>query len=155
MKIKKPYFSEMQHPIGTHLSENLPYIKAMTKLIRKHPNLDNLVLVCRGSSGAIISSIIAINLVPIPPIVYLRKDGELGHTHFNRSYLEDISKEFVVVDDFIASGETINNIVKTLKEYDINHAGLCLSGSSGLDSIEDPKFFTSLYLLEKRPYRRK
>jgi orotate phosphoribosyltransferase-like protein len=139
-------FSEMAHPIGANLSYNLPIIMDMVKLLRQN-KFTNLGLVCTGSSGAIIATVIAQQLEKIPLIIYLRKPGENGHSHLNTNNLNNVI-DIVVVDDFISTGSTINNIIEQLKQLGKNKAkGLCLSGDYGISQLSDQTFFENYYCL--------
>lgn len=139
-------FSELAHPIGANLSYNMPIIMDMANILKQQA-FTNLALVCTGSSGAIVATVIAQQLEKLPKIIYLRKQGEDGHGHYNNYYLSD-TMDIVVVDDFILSGKTINHIVEQLKRLGINHArGLCLSGDFGINYIKDQEFFKEYFCL--------
>lgn len=144
-------FSELAHPIGANFSYNMPIMLDMAKILKQQA-FTNLGLVCTGSSGAIVSTVIAQQLEKLPTIIYLRKPGEDGHGHWNVDNLHNVV-DIVVVDDFISSGRTINGIVEELKRLGRNKArGLCLSGDFGINYIKDQTFFQEYYCLtESRP----
>ena len=70
---------------------------------------NDMRLICAGSSGAILSSIIATQLASVVEIIHVKKAGEESH-HW--SCTSELKGDFlnIIVDDFIASGRTINMI---------------------------------------------
>ena len=135
---------EMQYPIGTHIMNNIETINDMADSIYlvmseyyDLPHIDNVIIFCRGSSGAIISGIVSAQLSKLLPertnliIHHVKKEGETSHAsgfvdsaQFRRSIT-------IIVDDFIATGRTIRSILEYIHDrrpdqiIDI----LCVSGS--------------------------
>lgn len=137
--IRNNKLSRMDYPVGNYIASNLPIIQEMAAEIRRNfiENGNQVRLVCRGSSGSIIAGIIS-SIIPILEIIYIPKPGERRHCGsvpevFYRH--EDMVKN-VIVDDFIASGETIKIIydtaTSTIKDFKIH--GLVVSGWIELDS---------------------
>ena len=137
--------SLLNHPIGEDFAHNLPYILKMADVL-KEQKFDKLGLVCTGSSGAIIATVIAQQLTPIPKIIYLRKSGESGHSHFLQDHLAKV-EDLVIVDDFVCTGSTCSKI--RLELIDLGREsvrGLCLSGSANVEELRDRDFFGELFV---------
>lgn len=67
-----------------------------------------------GSSGAAIAFPLAI--AHEIPIIYVRKEGERSHgTEIECNYTEEI-ETYIVVDDFIATGNTIRRVMSKIKD---------------------------------------
>lgn len=75
-----------------------------------------VLFACRGSSGMFMASIAA-TYIENCSIHYIRKLGESSHAKQIRPRIEG-SVEIVIIDDFISSGETVNQIYDNLMEYD-------------------------------------
>jgi adenine/guanine phosphoribosyltransferase-like PRPP-binding protein len=86
-------------------------IKIITAYRKKHP-FDAIAFT--GSSGAAIAFPLSFFLKL--PLIHIRKDDK---NHYGKPIEGTISsKKYLIVDDLIASGATIRNIVKTInKEY--------------------------------------
>jgi hypothetical protein len=109
------------YPVDDNIVNNLPAIKQMAIELEKiTKNKKPVALWCRGSSGAIITGIIA-SLMPIVKIVHVKKEGEDSH---EQTQIWD-KKIFthVFCDDFIYSGKTM----KAIFEYaDVKPFCICL-----------------------------
>jgi len=118
----------IKYPVGDYIVYNLPKIDEMYKVIIKLPEIKKFLsdkskiyfrisLICSGSSGAIIASIIASKLINDKidvNILHVKKEGEDSHSgnkikFFNNSFN-------IVVDDFICSGSTIRRIFNKVDE---------------------------------------
>ena len=118
---------EIDYPIGGYLSENLPIVQKLAEELKKHiPKEINLW--CTGSSGAIMAAFIAQYLGEEYSIFisHIKKSGEKAH---NGSTQFEIGYYNVVVDDFIATGDTILGILKYLEEKHLSSDLLCVSGT--------------------------
>lgn len=106
---------QFDYPVGQFITENLPiieeYCNKLQQLIDKSFQDKNIVLCCKGSSGAIIAGIIA-SKVKISKIVHVKKDGETSHG--GTSYYLNSWDIAVIVDDFVCSGNTVNSIYEKL-----------------------------------------
>jgi len=135
--------TEMQYPVGTHIMGNIEQINDMANSIylvmSEHYDLshtDNVIIFCRGSSGAIISGIVSAKLAELLPertyitIHHIKKDGESSHSGgFVESALFYRSIT-IIVDDFIATGRTIKSILENIHYHRSNQKVdiLCVSG---------------------------
>jgi hypoxanthine phosphoribosyltransferase len=128
MKIINGNFKEIDYPVGDHIQKNIPIINNMGVRIKsiliekKLESDDQINLICSGSSGAIISSIIATILYKDfkgVNIRHIKKDGESSHaadnykSHFYSSYFNGFN---IIVDDFICSGDTMKRIFSKIKD---------------------------------------
>ncbi len=120
--IEDPSIGGIQYPCGEYIQQSLPGIRRMGKIIRNYFNKEKeIVLLCSGSSGAIISAL----LVPILStnkrtvwIVHAPKEGEHPHRASSELYerrirLNRMKPATIFVDDFIRSGSTLERCIKT------------------------------------------
>ena len=133
-------------------------VKALVALI-KHSQVQFSTIVFRGMSGALIAPIIAYKMHK--QIAVARKTGDGNHSSLA---LEGHSnfKHYIIIDDFIATGNTINTILNIVKKYnphalecqaifcyraygslndDWKHDNLVPLYSLILNSDNNPKFF--------------
>lgn len=112
-----------KYPVGLNLDYWIREVDIYYKLIEKDI-IDNakapvsqIHLFCTGSSGAIISALIAskfdsrFNVV----ISHIKKDGEISHSsgHVFDSGINDSDMGYIV-DDLISSGQTMIRIIESL-----------------------------------------
>lgn len=103
--------SDFYYPIGEFISKNIIVAKEMAYTLRKIYKKDDIInFWCRGSSGAMIASLVA-RYFPKCCICHVKKEGENSHAEFI-TYKSDGYN--VIIDDFILSGDTINEIYKHL-----------------------------------------
>ena len=130
MQIITTGISRLEYPIGENICHNIIPIKQMAMKIaslkqycHSFPGISGhkiLVLYCTGSSGAIMSAIIADYLLQSleydkVEIIYVNKETEPSH----RPIKLDKPKKHVhnvVVDDIIATGATIKHILNALRD---------------------------------------
>jgi adenine/guanine phosphoribosyltransferase-like PRPP-binding protein len=129
---KHPLISghEMEYPVGAHILNNMSIINDMADSIylvmTEHYDLthtDNVIIFCRGSSGAIISGIVSVRLSQLLPertfitIHHIKKEGEQSHAaQFVESSLFYRSIT-IIVDDFISTGRTIRSILERIHGF--------------------------------------
>lgn len=117
---------EIDYPVWRHLGTNIPIIEQMAELIHLE-SFSDPVLICTGSSGLFISSIISYQFLTPIEVHYLRKPYEGGHNHGRPSIN---GKQLIIVDDFINTGDTIRYIMETIRDrYDFlgKFDALCVS----------------------------
>lgn len=115
------------YPIGSSMKAVLDYSEAAAdKLIELFPG-DNIALIVRGISGAIIGGLIASHLIHnaniYSKVIISRKPEDNCHA----SNLEDLYSvlnyegdnpfRLVIADDFICSGNTLYNIIKDVESF--------------------------------------
>lgn len=80
--------------------------------ILKHCKDDFDVIVCRGYSGMMIAPTLAFCLKK--KLFIVRKSNEKSHSA--KTYIGDLGPRYLMVDDFISSGETFNEIKQALEK---------------------------------------
>lgn len=120
------HFIKILYPFGIYWSHE--YIQSSAKAIYNTYKEDiekNTIIafVVRGTSGAMIAGAILnelhhINSSANTCILIVRKDNDTSAHCYSLRGIEDLEEaRFIVVDDFIQSGETIKAILKDLDEY--------------------------------------
>lgn len=115
---------QVDYPIGDCYSCNTyHYVKEVSKMINRTFPEGTLILVARGSSGTILVGGVAYSLSRKGRNVIIavsRKPGEIAHSSSLASidfYTEGI---FIVIDDFISSGDTLDLIIRDLQRVKSN-----------------------------------
>ena len=108
----------IEYPVGTFISYNTPIIKNMANYIKRKFPEETISLWCRGSSGAIIAGIISSILKGRTDIRYISKNDEKRHDKTSILYKSTIN---IIVDDFVCTGETIDDIINKsgCKKFDL------------------------------------
>jgi hypothetical protein len=134
----------INYPIGVlYLEDNLVIVTEMAQKLQDLFGGRTIALWCRGSSGAIISGIIA-SKIPIHSINHVKKEGEDSHSGDWHRTECNIN---VIVDDFIKSGETVNAIYNKMKYKGISVVD-CLCVSSYV--YKERLAFTPNYIIAHR-----
>lgn len=134
----------LNYPVGDNITENIPRIREMIEVFKtiEYFHNKNLNIICRGSSGAIIAGIFATSLTNRLKIVHVKKQHEDSHCN---SYIHnDKNWANIIVDDFICSGETVNELGKFIVKE--SHSGeidcLCVTGWSMHKKLQFvPRYF--------------
>lgn len=136
------------YPIGLHILSNIPVINNMADAIGSvckeyYPEKNSIDLYCKGSSGAIISAIVSNVLInnygKTVFIHHIKKDGEQSHDYntINDGRLKMHQSVNIIIDDFIATGNTIRSIVEKLKPHCNMIDILCVTGDNIHSFIDD------------------
>ena len=110
------------YPIGKYFSsDNFTYIREAASSINKIFPTGTLILVVRGHSGSILAGGIAYILKRKDRDVLISVSRKAESTHGDNlegisSYTVSDYTHIIVVDDFVATGETIKAILKDLTE---------------------------------------
>lgn len=128
--IDYPFGGAFKH--NHKLTNNL--VDTFLKVKRKHLRYKHRIIIfCQGNSGSVVSTVFAARLTAEgyePKIVYVRKKGEIRHGGL--SFTAAADDLYVIVDDFISSGDTVNTIYKDIQGYlPIAHKhidALCVTG---------------------------
>jgi hypothetical protein len=99
----------MIYPIGSNMENVSEYTKVFAELIDANaPKGAFIHFLCRGSSGAILSGAVS-TLLPLrnSTISHIKKDGESSHNWSNHFPKEHY---YIIIDDFISSGRTVDSI---------------------------------------------
>jgi adenine/guanine phosphoribosyltransferase-like PRPP-binding protein len=91
-------------------------------------------IVFRGFSGAVVGPVVALQLGK--PWALVRKVGDNAHS--SRVVEGDVSGDYVIIDDFIDSGETIRKIVSECR--DGRCVGAYFYDQAWNDGCGDPEF---------------
>jgi hypothetical protein len=120
----------MFYPVGEFMEENTPRIMEMIRLFKEFEEFgDRYVnIVCTGSSGAIIAALFSVSIPNRNRIIHVKKDGEVSHEAGTK--IECRNSIYVVVDDFIISGDTMTRMVSKMREVEPGFRidCLCVSG---------------------------
>ena len=110
---------EMNYPIGPNIKVNLPIINNMYRYIKEKFPEGTITIWCRGSSGAIIAGIISSKLKGRARVAYISKPNEKRHDLVS-PYKYSVGYN-IIVDDFICTGKTIDDIIKKSdrKKFDL------------------------------------
>ncbi len=135
LQYSKPAY--ILYPSGTNLNYTLNYTKEVSKIILKTFESGSFYLIARGSSGAILSALVAKDLCDNDrdvSIIISRKQSESSHGE----NMEDINlankpdSHIIVIDDLIDTGNTIIRILNDLDYHGFPYPEmLCISNSSG------------------------
>lgn len=114
--------------MGLNTHRNNQVIKEMAdKLQEVYPN-SNFNFWCRGSSGAIIAGVLSYLISTKTHINHIKKQGEESHSKQVHNVIEPNTVN-VIVDDLVASGNTVREILSAMSLYYIKPDALCISGS--------------------------
>lgn len=113
------YNEDVLYPVSLNIESGLHFIN------KSYPHLKKLLddkvdinIWCRGSSGAILSTLLVTKLISDKydvhriKICHIKKTGESSHSS-DFSYKPHLRKENsfnIIIDDFISSGNTVNTI---------------------------------------------
>lgn len=149
MKIHSLVEGSTRYPVGELIMQNMPVIISMgnsiIQVLRKnYKSKKDVHLICRGSSGAIIAAIVGNMIFEAGykiQIYHVKKEGESSHNG-NGSFSEYIftNDVTIVVDDFIASGNTIESICEIFENIIDKFSILCVSGTIPKDTQRTNKF---------------
>ncbi len=125
------------YPFGRYIENNIEEINKVIKgfqTIKKFKG-KRINLLCQGSSGAIVATMFALQ-IPNSVILHIKKDGEDSHS--SNGFPSDVFKDTinVIVDDFIATGSTVNRIYSKVKHNDITIHALCVSSNVREDRLD-------------------
>ena len=130
----KPLEDEnIPYPVGYDMSKVLRIHQELIKAIEKFKFFkynEFINLWCRGSSGAILSTLLSTYLISINKnvkVCHVKKDGEISHAttiHLHRDALN------IIVDDFVYTGTTIKAIIDQMACHRVYPRGIILYGDS-------------------------
>lgn len=129
IKVKFP--SIANYPVGQYIKSwkknTKIYAEQIKELNKKHKEI---YLFCRGSSGAIIASLISA-YIDVEEIIFIRKPDDVSHQYSKQIYNPEGFN--VIVDDFTVTGKTIMSI---LENYPNKVFDLCIVTSGTIDSSQ-------------------
>lgn len=139
MAILKTHKLNSIYPIGMTMTDSWIDLKEVAGQMAddilsqvKERKLSTIKLLCRGSSGSMLSTILVFSLMEKEhenrniEIYYANKTKEDRHTNDAYSYCHEVNSLTVFVDDFICSGATIEAVSNffTVSNFDF----VCLFG---------------------------
>lgn len=137
MKLHKLITGAISYPVDYNIFDNLAVIEDMGRqlvmfIADTYPKKDSVILICRGSSGAIIAGLVSSiikNSGRSVMIYHIKKDGEDSHSYSSPCEQNYNSAVNVVIDDFIYTGCTIISILKQVRSvYNKKLDILCVTG---------------------------
>lgn len=129
---------KINYPVGYHIQDAVNFINNVTQVImemskKKQFPLKNIDIWVRGSSGAILGGLLCQKLLAIGyenlSVIHIKKEGEDSHAN---NILATDGKYNIVIDDFVASGETMNEIAKETGKY-VKYIDLLIISKIALD----------------------
>lgn len=132
--------NKIPYPVGYRMSETMKIVEDMASKLKSlfpsevlpmnGPDKPKLIFCVRGSSGAILAGLITPFLIDYEIVInHIKKDGECSHNDGKPPYLPN-EWPWIILDDFILSGETVNEIYKDMCRAHVNCKVdcLCISG---------------------------
>lgn len=105
----------LSYPVGNNPEAVRTWAKAMAPALATliAGKEEEYVFVCRGSSGAMLTTALNMVLNTPLPVVHVKKEGESSHQGlFNGPMFETLKRAPIIVDDHIATGATVRAIVE-------------------------------------------
>lgn len=122
------------YPVGENVKDYLQICKQISEEIQKLFPGENITLWCRGSSGAIISALIAQHFGDTGiTICHVKKPNEEAHRSLKSSHTE-IN---IIVDDFMASGSTVKEIYNNMYVFNLVPRCIIMTGHITRSAIND------------------
>lgn len=132
----------INYPVGYYIQDAVFFVDKVIKVLmemaeKKQFPLGNIDIWVRGSSGAILGGLLTQRLLTIGftniSVIHIKKDGENSHTE---NVFRTNGKYNVIIDDFVASGETMNEIAKVAGKY-VKKIDLLIVSRIAFDYNED------------------
>ena len=105
------------YPVGSNIMSAIRYIDLVYDILFPKITTDVVVIWVRGSSGAILGALLAAKIGEKAFIAHVKKQGESSHSDGNHFYIPDGTKTHIILDDFLSSGATVNEIYKAANKY--------------------------------------
>lgn len=126
-------------------------IQILTNMVKKLAKFDSISLIGVESGGVPYASLMQQNLKG--PYISARKLPKIGETDLLTNSIPDHARNIVLVDDIIATGNTVEPVIKQLVERGIKKSDIQMITlmSYGLEMILSTKFgisITSFYQVE-------
>lgn len=117
----------IKYPVGNNMSPVIDYALDAANTLHKLFKDDKIALIVRGTSGAIIGGIIAKILMcdfGVQTRIFISRKpdedchaGNLEDMDIALNYKETEPYRFVIVDDFISTGKTLQSIIRDVQNY--------------------------------------
>lgn len=135
------------YPIGENIIQNIPIAQEFANALKNEFNERDIVLVCMGSSGAILATLVATYLPNVICILHLKKDGEFSHSFGGYLPPSSFHALNIIIDDSICTGATLMRTYKQFKLYNPESTvhGLIVSGGYTTDVVPDEVEIETLF----------
>lgn len=116
-----PNQNEINYPVGHYLKDALQFVKRSVKIIveKKLFPTSDITIWCRGSSGSMLASMLTIELYNNNynniKVSHIKKLGEDSHSSGKVIFCKETFN--IIIDDFVASGATIQSIMYEMNYY--------------------------------------
>lgn len=133
-----------RYPVYRKLQDTINSCKAAAEKLLQHKYTGKVTLICTGSSGMTIATLIGQHITEVAPdykfdIMYIQKEGDMAH-HSHKGFIFKMKRNIVFVDDFIDSGATLNRIYSAVSEERIDSIGVILLQSTWTFDLHKLKF---------------
>ena len=112
------------YPVGEHIREYFNLSREIGTIINENFPEKSITLWCRGSSGAIIAALVSQHIFAGVEICHIKKSGENAHISIPTPQ-HDIN---IIIDDLMASGDTVEAIYVAMKKDKITPIGIIMTG---------------------------
>jgi len=143
--IRVPDLGQVCYPVHREIQDKFHTMEVMAKeIIKVIPAKKSIVFFCRGTSGIIFATFMVnylynFNRDIVAHIEYVQKPEEDRHDSSKTPPKLLSSKNFnVIVDDFMASGLTLQKVYQRIQESIKTVDLLCLTGEIFLEKIHFP-----------------
>ncbi len=123
---------EVSYPVGDHIKSAIEFVDKVVEKIQTEklfPTDKECILWCRGSSGSILATLLASKMTPFPIIRHIKKP--LEESHSTNKFSSSLNHYNIIIDDFVASGDTIRAIALMMSKAGIEEIDcIILSGSN-------------------------
>jgi hypothetical protein len=147
MKIYKWKGGSVGYPVGSYMPGAINFAKGAAKAFNAATkggvnDLTAINVWCRGSSGAILAALFIghIKRTPNVNVCHIKKSGEESHTTTPRIWRQGdgITKVInIIIDDFISSGSTMQQIWKGIQSVYLNPPTIDFVIANNLTNFED------------------
>ena len=134
--------TKLTYPVGININQIIFYIKEVMKCIIDNEVFKNVHYIniwCTGSSGAILSALLAEKITfhyssITVRIYHIKKEGEHSHNgNFEKLFIDNDMYN-IVIDDFVSTGDTLQRIQKHLSFHSVNKVDLLILSSTFIDT---------------------
>lgn len=111
------------YPVGENVSDYYHTCKEIGERINELFPEQSITLWCRGSSGTIISALVAQHIQTSVEIYHVKKHGEDAHCNCNAHH--DIN---IIIDDLMATGDTVEKIYNEIQKNKLHPDCVIMTG---------------------------
>lgn len=129
----------INYPVGRYINDAISFIDAVVNQIDKDDSFptQDLAIWCRGSSGAILAALLSQYFCTEGfrevRINHVKKPNEYSHS----SNSLHVGACNIIIDDFIATGETVREIMKCMKHNGVDYVDYLIVSDTDLRFDDD------------------